>query len=119
MIRELLPLCAAYLNLTEPPQATQWALDLAWRVGATEYDAELVPLSEQVNGDTLRAEIVRRYPKAADYNLTDDDLEAALESEGAVEHDDTATRYLGSLRVSEAAQPEREALRQQVAKFSA
>jgi hypothetical protein len=43
----------------------------------------------------------------------------ALESEGAVEHDDTATRYLGSLRVSEAAQPERERLRQQVAKFSA
>jgi hypothetical protein len=109
----------AYLTLCQPPQATQWALDLAWRVGATEYDAELVPLSEQVNCDTLRAEIVRRLPEAADYDLADDDLEAALESEGAVDHDDTATRYLGSLRVSEAAQPEREALRQQVAKFSA
>jgi len=32
---------------------------------------------------------------------------------------ETPTRYLGSLRVYEAAQPEREALRQQVAKFSA
>jgi len=119
LVRDLLPLCAAYLTLCEPPQATQWALDLAWRVGATEYDAELVPLSEQVNGDTLRAEIVRRLPEAADYDLTDGDLEAALESEGEVDHDDTATRYRAALRVSEAAQPEREALRQQVAKFSA
>jgi len=47
------------------------------------------------------------------------DLSAALRAIGAVDYDDTATRYLGSLRVSEAAQPEREALRQQVAKFSA
>jgi hypothetical protein len=36
-----------------------------------------------------------------------------------VDHDDTATRYRAALRVSEAAQPERERLRQQVAKFSA
>jgi hypothetical protein len=118
-VRALQPLCAAYLTLTEPPQATQWALDLAWRVGATEYDAELVPLSEQVNGDTLRAEVERRLPEAADYDLTADDLDAALATVGAVDHDDTATRYLGSLRVSEAAQPVRERLRQQVAKFSA
>jgi hypothetical protein len=118
-VRALQPLCAAYLTLTEPPQATQWALDLAWRVGATEYDAELVPLSEQVNGDTLRAEIERRLPEAADYDLTADDLDAALATVGAVDHDDTATRYCATLRVSEAAQPRRERLRQQVAKFSA
>lgn len=118
-VRALQPLCAAYLTLTEPPQATQWALDLAWRVGATEYDAELVPLSKQVNERTLRAEIVRRLPEAANFDQSPLDLDAALAAVGAVDHADTATRYLGSLRVSEAAQPEREALRQQVAKFSA
>ena len=54
-----------------------------------------------------------------DYDLTDDDLDAALATVGAVDHDDTATRYLARVRVSEDALPVREALRQQVAKFSA
>jgi hypothetical protein len=113
------PLCATYLTLIEPPEATQWALDLAWRVGATEYDAELQPLSEQVNERALKDEVLRRLPLANLFELSPLDLSAALRAVGALDHADTATRYLGSLRVSEAAQPEREALRQQVAKFSA
>jgi hypothetical protein len=119
VIRELQPLCVDYLTLIKPPQATQWALDLAWRVGATEYDAELPPLSEQVNERALQDEVVRRLPEAANFDQSPLDLSAALRAVGALDHADTATRYLGSLRVSEAAQPEREALRQQVAKFSA
>jgi hypothetical protein len=118
-VSALQPLCATYLTLIEPPQATQWALDLAWRVGATEYDAELPPLSEQVNERALQDEVVRRLPEAANFDQSPLDLSAALRAVGALDHADTATRYLGSLRVSEAAQPEREALRQQVAKFSA
>ena len=118
-VSALQPLCATYLTLIELPQATQWALDLAWRVGATEYDAELVPLSEQVNERALQDEVVRRLPEAANFDQSPLDLSAALRAVGALDHADTATRYLGSLRVSEAAQPEREALRQQVAKFSA
>ena len=118
-VSALQPLCATYLTLIEPPQATQWALDLAWRVGATEYDAELPPLSEQVNERALQDEVVRRLPEAANFDQSPLDLSAALRAVGALDHADTATRYLGSLRVSEAAQPERERLRQQVAKFSA
>jgi hypothetical protein len=38
---------------------------------------------------------------------------------GAVDHDDTATRYLAALRVPKGAQTVRKPLRQQVAKFSA
>ncbi len=57
--------------------------------------------------------------EAANFDQSPLDLSAALRAVGALDHADTATRYLGSLRVSEAAQPEREALRQQVAKFSA
>ena len=113
------PLCATYLTLIEPPEATQWALDLAWRVGATEYDAELPPLSEQVNERALKDEVVRRLPLAGIFELSPLDLSAALRAVGALDHADTATRYLGTLRVSEAAQPVRERLRQQVAKFSA
>ncbi len=119
VIRELQPLCVDYLTLIKPPQATQWALDLAWRVGATEYDAELVPLSEQVNGESLRAEILHRFPEAESYDLADDDLGSALAAFGAVDHDDTATRYLAALRVSKGAQTVRKPLRLQVAKFSA
>jgi hypothetical protein len=118
-IHELAPLCARFLTLAEPPQATQWALDLAWRVGATEYAAELPQLSEQVNERTLRDEIVRRLPEAADYDLAPRQLSAALRTVGAVDHSRTAPRYLARVRVSEDAAPVREALRQQVAKFSA
>ena len=118
-VSALQPLCATYLTLIEPPQATQWALDLAWRVGATEYDAELPPLSEQVNERALQDEVVRRLPEAANFDQSPLDLSAALRAVGALDHADTATRYLGTLRVSEAAQPVRERLRQQVAKFSA
>jgi hypothetical protein len=60
-----------------------------------------------------------QWREAANFDQSPLDLSAALRAVGALDHADTTTRYLGSLRVSEAAQPERERLRQQVAKFSA
>jgi hypothetical protein len=120
-LRNLLPLCAQFISLVEPPEATQWALDLAWRVGVTDYDAEQPLLTEQANEATLRAEVLRRLPEEISerwgYRINEGDLSAALASEGAVDHPDTPERYLAKVRVWESGEAERERLRQQVAKF--
>ena len=122
-IRNLLPLCAQFISLVEPPEATQWALDLAWRVGVTDYAAKQPLLTEQANEATLRAEVLRRLPEEISerwgYRINEGDLSAALASVGAVDHPDTPERYLAKVRVCESGEAERERLRQQVAKFSA
>jgi len=120
-LTRLLPLCAQFISLIEPPEATQWALDLAWVVKVTDYDAEQPLLTEQANEATLRAEVLRRLPATVSkrwaHRIDEGDLSAALASVGAVDHPDTPERYLAKVRVWESGEAERERLRQQVAKF--
>jgi len=113
----LAPRCAFYLSLVEPPEATQWALDVAAIAGATETGVERVSLEKRVTIPSLRAELSRITGLNAT-RLTSDvqrDLEDALLAEGAVDARDTQERFARSV-VHEADAPSRETLRQAVQK---